>query len=928
MPLPDEEISRLEHRLDSLVRTQIDFQKEVSAIRVELIRLQNPEAEIRADRATVPPDQPYASPEPEPPTEAPSPTQPRPTPQPPRQSVNIPSPTFGHTYSSQSEREPGRFGQTFNAYVESARADVEKFIGENLISKIGIIVLVLGVGIGAKYAIDNNLISPLTRIIIGYAFGFGLVGLAIKLKPKYLNFSAVLISGGMAIMYFITFFAYSAYELIPQLSAFALMVMFTAFTVGAAFAYDRQVIAHIGLVGAYAVPFLLSSDSGNYLALFSYMAIVNLGILAISIKKNWTPILYTAFVFTWAIFYGWFVSKYDEGSHLYLALAFVAIFFASFLATQIAQRVFHEDVDKNANLISALFNGLVFYLLCFGIGNTVSGEVHTWVFFVFLAVATTAVLFVTFRHYKQYFLYLAFPLVWLTFGVWYADKYNAAEYFTLAVAASAAFFSVFYFTTLFHRLVSGTFGFIESTGAVHSNAFIFYGFGYSVLDANASTSGFLGLFTAAHSGLHLGVAHAVNRYKNDAVDVVQVLTILILTFATIAVPVQLDGNFVTLVWTCEAALLFWYGRMNRVELFEYIAYPIMALASASMFMDWVSAYGERTNYPSEFNRLPLVNGDMVTAAVFVIAFAFIWYVNREESHDPVLDADLRAPIGWTVGAAAIFVLFNALRIEIDNSHHLRFGDLNSAAVGDVSLSVHGLAMLNAGWQLIYTMAFVTAMGAINMIKGRSRSVAFVCVALSMIVLFVLCTFGMLVFSDLRTNYFSSASEPGDGVGWVAIGIRYVGYLAATTLLFVLYRTSQDDELTDIFSPEVRDISFEAVAYGSVFILASCELVNLMGQMSIPDATKLGLSILWGVYALILVIFGIAKAKKHLRISAFVLLGVTLVKLFVYDIADLDTIPKTILFVTLGITLLAVSFLYNKYKNLIQGTSPPASEENI
>ena len=137
---------------------------------------------------------------------------------------------------------------------------MEKFIGENLISLIGIVVLILGVGIGAKYAIDNNWISPLTRIIIGYAFAFGLVGLALKVKGKYHNFSSVLISGGMAAMYFLTYFAYSPYGLISQLGAFGLMVMFTIFTVAAAFFYSRQVIAHIGLVGAYAVPFLLSND--------------------------------------------------------------------------------------------------------------------------------------------------------------------------------------------------------------------------------------------------------------------------------------------------------------------------------------------------------------------------------------------------------------------------------------------------------------------------------------------------------------------------------------------------------------------------------------------------------------------------------------------------------------------------------------------
>ena len=130
------------------------------------------------------------------------------------------------------------------------KSDWEKFIGENLINKIGIVITVLGVAIGAKYSIENNLISPLTRIILGYLTGLGLLGFGIKLKAKYENYSAVLVSGALAIMYFITFAAYSFYDLFPQIMAFALMLLFTVFGVVAALNYNKQIVAHIGLVGA------------------------------------------------------------------------------------------------------------------------------------------------------------------------------------------------------------------------------------------------------------------------------------------------------------------------------------------------------------------------------------------------------------------------------------------------------------------------------------------------------------------------------------------------------------------------------------------------------------------------------------------------------------------------------------------------------
>jgi len=138
------------------------------------------------------------------------------------------------------------------------RVDLEKYIGENIISKIGIAALIIGVGIGAKYSIDNDLISPLVRIVLGYLVGAILLVLSLRLQKKYDNFSAVLLSGALTIFYFITYAAYAFYEMFPAYAAFLMMVLFTVATVAAALQLNKQFIAHIGLVGAYAVPILIS----------------------------------------------------------------------------------------------------------------------------------------------------------------------------------------------------------------------------------------------------------------------------------------------------------------------------------------------------------------------------------------------------------------------------------------------------------------------------------------------------------------------------------------------------------------------------------------------------------------------------------------------------------------------------------------------
>ena len=114
------------------------------------------------------------------------------------------------------------------------------------------------------------------------------------------------------------------------------------------------------------------------------------------------------------------------------------------------------------------------------------------------------------------------------------------------------------------------------------------------------------------------------------------------------------------------------------------------------------------------------------------------------------------------------------------------------------------------------------------------------------------------------------------------------------------------------------IAFDILLYISLLWIISSELISWMDIMQSAQSYKLGLSILWGVYSLIIISLGIWKKKKHLRIGAIVLFAITLIKLFFYDISHLDTISKTIIFVTLGILLLIISFLYNKYRNIISG----------
>ena len=111
-------------------------------------------------------------------------------------------------------------------------------------------------------------------------------------------------------------------------------------------------------------------------------------------------------------------------------------------------------------------------------------------------------------------------------------------------------------------------------------------------------------------------------------------------------------------------------------------------------------------------------------------------------------------------------------------------------------------------------------------------------------------------------------------------------------------------------------AFDYLLYIAILWVLSSELLHILELSGLRTGYKLGLSILWGAYSLFLISIGLWKNKKYLRIGAIALFAITLAKLVFYDLSSLGTISRTIVFISLGTLLLIISFLYNKYKHLI------------
>ncbi|MHA4810481.1 DUF2339 domain-containing protein [Flavitalea flava] len=244
--------------------------------------------------------------------------------------------------------------------------DLEKFIGENLVSKIGIAILVLAIGYFVKYAIDNDWIGPVGRVAVGMLCGGILAGIAHYLRNSYKAFSSILVGGGLAIFYFTIALAYHQYHLFGQTLSFIIMLVITVFAVLLSILYDRQELAIIALAGGFLAPFLVSNGSGNYKVLFGYLLILNSGLLAIAYHKAWRLLNLLAFLLTSLLFVTWMflLPNNTPASTLRGGFIFATIFYALFFPINIA-----HNIKENKKFIASDF-GILLLNTCiyFGVG--------------------------------------------------------------------------------------------------------------------------------------------------------------------------------------------------------------------------------------------------------------------------------------------------------------------------------------------------------------------------------------------------------------------------------------------------------------------------------------------------------------------------------------------------------------------------------
>ena len=203
--------------------------------------------------------------------------------------------------------------------------------GGNTIVKAGVGILFIGLAFLAKYASEHVQVPVEFRLAGIGSVALVLLVLGWRLRTKRAQYAQILQGGAIAVLYLTLFAAFKFYNVLEIGPAFALMVVVAALAAALAVLQDARSLAVIGALGGFATPLLVSSGSGNYIALFSYYLVLDLGIAAVAWHKTWRSLNLIGFIATFLVATAWGVLDYRPDRYA-TSQAFLIAFFVLFVA--------------------------------------------------------------------------------------------------------------------------------------------------------------------------------------------------------------------------------------------------------------------------------------------------------------------------------------------------------------------------------------------------------------------------------------------------------------------------------------------------------------------------------------------------------------------------------------------------------------------
>ena len=853
--------------------------------------------------------------------------------------------------------------------------DWEQFMGAKLFAWIGGLALFLGVAFFVKYSFEHNLIPAELRVAIGFVVGASLVvgGLLLKRQENAVT-AQTLCATGVLVLYAVTFAcrAYYHFALFGFVPTFLLMTLITAVAFVLAVRSNAIVVAVLGIAGGFLTPVLLSTGEDNPLGLFGYIAVLDIGLLAVAQRQRWKVLPILGAIGTALMQFAWVAAlfvpeKYFAGNKVLIFMAVFAGFQALFLAAAaLAQRTGKANTELFACAIGlgavAMFSA--FYLLSFQMIGHRPALLFTYLFVIDLGLLTlmlTESRLVT----VQAFAGLA---AFIFLGAWTGNYLTTGRLYT-----ALGFYFVF---ALFHSatpIALQRFRKIEIPPWTH------------VFPALALLVALIPIFEFTEVSqlvwpFVLIVDFVAIVLAIATATLLPVVAVLVLTLVAVGslfwrIPSELTGLPNALCLLGGFAIFFfvatnWAARRAKPRGNFATQLPTLSATLPFLLLIMVTLRLPLAN-PSSVFGLALVLAILLfsmtrffsldllpaVALVSVLTLEHAWHF---EHFDP---AHATLPLVWYLGFYALFTIFPFIFQHKFASKTVPWaaaalaGPLHFYLVYDMIRSAYpsvvpGLVPAAFGLPALLGLSVVLKRTPLTSAARNAQLALFGGATLFFITLIFPIEF------DRQWITVGWALE-GVALCWLFHRVPHPGLrLAGVALLLIVF-------VRLAFNPAV--LSYHPRAAFSVFnwylytygIAAACmftaarllappcnlvlsrnvlPLLNTLGTVlaflivnieiadyfSPPGATALtfqfsgnfardmSYSIAWALFALLLLIIGMQRRAAPIRYAGLALLAVTVVKLFFHDLSQLDQLYRIGAFIVVAVIAILASFLYQRF----------------
>ena len=438
-----------------------------------------------------------------------------------------------------------------------------------------------------------------------------------------------------------------------------------------------------------------------------------------------------------------------------------------------------------------------------------------------------------------------------------------------------AIFLIFAGATIAFNIVRQQAAGVADLALVTLNAAGYFAISYVLM--NGPYEAWMGGFTASVAAFYVLVSAACRMRGPEQLNLTLFSAGLAVLLAILAVPIQFGGPWISVAWAAEGLVLVWLSLSLRMRELRWAGYLMFVVSGLWLLTrDTPGALGE--------DLTPFLNEYMISyAGAMVLPGLAAYLLHRRRS-----DLDQ-----WEESAIPLM----ALRVAIF-----------AAAV--VPVQVSGV-WIPIAWSVeaLLALALSARLGMVELRWFSYGLFAAMLVRLVSIDTFELdhATFRPVI--NWRFLAFAVGIASLYIAGWLAFRSR--DEFASSPVM-------KTDKLAAL--PALLAVANLATLWLlSAEILASADsaLFNLSHAAS-ENVSSLGLSLLWAVYAAVMIVLGIVRRWRRVRLAGLAVLAVPVIKLFAYDSRTLEQEYRVIAFIVLGLILLAGGLLYQRYSRLVRG----------